>query len=452
MSTFVWRGRAGAAAGALLLAATLLAPLGCDPCAGTVSCIGAPRFSLSGQIVDALGHGVRGSQVSVITGADSLVAVTDADGFWHVERAAAGDSPEPASIVVATPGKASYRVNDVNVPLVTRAGDAYLLDRWLAAPGFPVQVELFYRGTVDMRVADATVAFRRTGGVLLVPGSDSVTRGYTDGAGRANLFGAGPAAAEFGVLVGDLTVQLPGVLGTSVVRGMRVQNSYKYKDAIGVVRFAVGPSLDYSIRVFHRITGQPQPNVRLTFTRTSGIDVAPTSYTLLTDAEGTWSLRVRALAPGQVIGTLVVAPPAPARPDTLHDVRIATFDDDTGRLLTNIDIGAHFNYYGFVRVGGQGLAGVQVTVRRTGGVSVTPATYTVTTNSSGVVQVNPVPATSGSAVFDLEFRPPAPFAPFTVRNLRLAVMERDVPEGVHVWNWDLDQGPSGPPGTTVTTP
>lgn len=447
-----WRGRAGTGAMALLAGAALLASAGCDPCAGTASCEGEPRVSLSGQIVDALGHGVSGTRVSVLVGGDSVVTSTSSDGFWHVEHAATGTGSERVDVVVETAGESSYRVNGVEVPLVTRGGDAHLLDRWLYAPYFPAQVELYYRGTTDTRASKAEVTFRRTGGVALLPGADTVTRATTDAGGRATVLSPSQVAAAFGEIIGDLTVKLPGDLGTSVITGVRIQNSYKYKDATQIVRYAVGPNLDYAIRVFNRATAAPQPNTRVTFTRTGGVATSPTTVTGVTDATGTWLLRLRPLAQGEVVGTLVLAPPAPARPDTLRNVRIATFDDNAGRLFANLNVGPYFNYYGFVRANGRGLAGVQVTVRRTGGINITPATYTFTTGPEGIVFLNPVPLAVGEVILEIQFRPPAPYTAFTVKNLRLTTLEKDFPQGVHVWGWDLDLGPSGPPGTQVTTP
>ncbi|HYD54341.1 MAG TPA: hypothetical protein VEA99_17020, partial [Gemmatimonadaceae bacterium] len=143
-------------------------------------------------------------------------------------------------------------------------------------------------------------------------------------------------------------------------------------------------------------------------------------------------------------------PPAPGPEFTLRGVELPTFEADTPRVFRRWGVGPHLPYAGIVRVGGAPRAGVEVVIRRTGGIAVRPEEMTVRTNDAGAFSINPVPLGVGELVVSLTFRPPAPLASFTVTNLRLVTDVEDYREGTLVWTWDLDKPPTGPPGTQIT--
>lgn len=447
----------GRIAAALALGALLAGSAGCDPCAGTPSCTTGPRFAVAGQIVEpATGAGVDGVRVTIVrrggvsTDRDSVEAITRAGGHWSVDLPAEGAGEVLFDVRVASPNAEPYLVPGLREATVEGAGEARIIRRWVAYPYFPVQAELFFRGSGDERVKGVAVEFRRTGGVALA--FDTVFRARTDGAGRMPLLDRQAPAAGFGVLVGDLTVKLPAPYATEVVRGIQLANTYLYRDATRVLRVGVGPNLDYAIQFFDRASGRPVPGVGITFTRTGGVATTPTTITSMSQAGGAAPIRLRALADGEVVGTVIVRPPAPGTVDTIRNVRLATFHSDRGRVLANWNVLPYMPYYGLVRGNGIGLAGTQVTVTRTSGITLDPPSYTWTVGSDGVLFLNPVPKAVGDAVVDLTFRPPAPYAAFTVHGLKLTAVEEDHPQGVLLWIWDLEKGPSGPPGTTITTP
>jgi hypothetical protein len=70
--------------------------------------------------------------------------------------------------------------------------------------------------------------------------------------------------------------------------------------------------------------------------------------------------------------------------------------------------------------------GVSVTFRRTGGVPVATDSLRSVSTADGLVSLRLEPLAAGLVVGDLEIRPPAPFVPEVVRNLRLTTVDDDV--------------------------
>ena len=70
--------------------------------------------------------------------------------------------------------------------------------------------------------------------------------------------------------------------------------------------------------------------------------------------------------------------------------------------------------------------GVSVTFRRTGGVTVATDSLQSVSTADGLISLRLEPLTPGTVVGDLEIRPPAPFAPEVVRNVRLVTVDDDV--------------------------
>ncbi len=440
------------------LLTTVVALAACDPCLGTPNCDGGgPRVVMDGQIVAPTdGSGRDGVRITVVrTGGVALAKDTastrTADGgFWRVELAAleAGDVIVDAN--VSTPSDSvGYWVRGIRVHTVDRAGDARLLDRWVSDPYYAVQAELFLRSRATKpRLANTGVEFRRTGGVAL---SDSVYRGTTDAFGRVSLFGLNDYPKTFGDVVGDVTAFLPEPYGPSVSRGVRLgPPTHEYRAAPSVIAIGVGPSLAYFGYVYSRATGKLLTGVPVDIQRTGGVPLAAEKVSIVSNAGGAAIFTLEPLARGVVDVQITLHTPPPGSAVVMN-AKLATFDADTGRNLTNWSLGPHLPYFGVVRSSfGHPFVDAPVEVRRTGGIAVNPEAFTTRTNGDGVFSVQPAPLALGEAIFEITVRLPPPYNGFVVRNVKLSTLEEDVPSGRALWVWDLDRAFDAPPGAVIT--
>jgi hypothetical protein len=431
---------------------------GCDPCFGTASC-GAkgPRLVMDGQIVaPGDGSGQDRVTVSVVrTGGvelahDTATAVTDDGGFWRVEipALASGEAVVDANVRTAA-DTIGYWVRGIRLHTVERAGEAQLIDRWVGNPYYAIQAELFLRSTANKRrLGSYQVEFRRTGGVQL---TDSVYRATSDQFGRVFLFGPGDLPTTFGEVVGDLTVFLEEPWGASVARGVKIgPPTHVFRKPPSVILVGVGPSLGYYGYIYNRATAKLMPGVRVDVQRTGGIPVQPENLSVVSSPAGLVIFTLEPLARGTVNVRITVNTPPPGTPVVMN-ASLATFDADTGRHLTNWNIGPHLPYFGVVRANfGFPFVNIPVDIRRTGGIPVQPESFTTRTNGDGVFVVQPVPLALGEAIFEITVHLPPPYTGFRVSNVRLSTLEEDAPSGKVLWVWDVDRGVDAPPGAVVT--
>lgn len=311
---------------------------GCDPCAGVAECSVAPRLVIMGQVVTPSGRGVDGARIDVVRASgiavspDSLSAMTAGGGFWRVELEPSAGGEALVDVVVTTPGVTSYRVRSLPVRTSGRGGEANLQAPWLAAPVFPVVGEVYLRGA-GTAIADAQVTFARTGGVALLGTAvrDGVVRSATDAYGRVRLLpsaGGLVYSPSLGTVQGSVTVQLP-YGGSSTSFGFADSHLYRTTDRI--VRFGVGPSLDYQLELVSRATGQALAGAAVAFHRTGGTLVADSVTTSTTLATGRFAIRARALSPGVVEGYLAITAAGVAYQPIA--VRLPTFEEDGQRFF-----------------------------------------------------------------------------------------------------------------------
>jgi hypothetical protein len=446
------RALVGAAAATLVLALA-----GCDPCFGVASCEwSSPRVVLNGQIVEATeGSGVDFVRIDVIRvgGAaleqDSASVETSNGGHWRIEIPARESGEALFDVRVHSEALSNpYTVRGVRAPTVSRKGDAMVLDRWVVNPYFALIGEMRFHGT-DEPLSDTPIDFHRTAGPALAgPAVDgNVVHVGTDRFGRTDLFLYNAFATDTGEVVGDLVVRLPDPYGTTTISGVRLSPTYLYRATPRVGRYGVGPTLEYAAVIFDRATGKPAPNVVMNFRRISGIPLSSYTFTVTSGTDGRVAFRTRPLATGSVVADITLRHPR-GNPETFRDT-ITTFDADGGRLAGIWTAGPYLPYFGVAYSFGQPVAGMAVRVRRTGGIDVTPADTVISSMPSGTVVLGPVPLAAGDVILELTFTPPAPYRAFMIRNLRLATIQQDVPQGRILWVWNLENGPSGPPGTEI---
>jgi hypothetical protein len=85
----------------------------------------------------------------------------------------------------------------------------------------------------------------------------------------------------------------------------------------------------YAFEVSRRGTGEFLPGVEVTFARTGGVGVSPESFTTtLSEGQGRMVVLPTPNADGDVLGSLIIKPPAPLRAETVA-VRLPTHYNDT---------------------------------------------------------------------------------------------------------------------------
>lgn len=227
-----------------LVPVTMLSLASCDPCTGTVSCRVPTHFAINGQIVGAVdGRGVDGIRIDAIhvsgvaANSDSLSTRTSNGGFFRFDVGASQAGSATFQLVVHTPRlDQPYRV-PVSVATHNTAGDADVLDRWVADPYFANYLELFRRGTSDDRIASTRVTFTRTAGAQLSVPVFSTT---TDIAGRAALFQFFVFPRTYEPVTGDLRIEFAPPLSPETQR-ITIMPTHLYRPPPGIVRLSAGP-------------------------------------------------------------------------------------------------------------------------------------------------------------------------------------------------------------------
>ena len=216
----------------------------CDPCTGTVSCRVPTHFAINGQIVGAVdGRGIDGIRIDAIhvsgvpANRDSLSTRTSSGGFFRFDVGAPQTGRATFQLVVHTPRlDQPYRV-PVDVTTHDAAGDADVLDRWVADPYYASYLELFRRGTADDRITSTTVTFTRTSGAQL---SVPVFTTTTDAGGRAQLFLFNVFPRTYEPVNGDLRIEFAPPLSPETQR-ITLTPTHLYRPPPGILRLAAGP-------------------------------------------------------------------------------------------------------------------------------------------------------------------------------------------------------------------
>jgi hypothetical protein len=331
--------KSGRLAARLALAA-FAALTACEPCPIATSCESSvPRMTAEGQIVTTdLGRGVDGIPIDMLfiggrgrLAIDSTSTVTAEGGFWRISVPAIVAESVLIRFRIFAPGLAEpYSVFRWVVP-TTRAGDAFLADRWVVNPYYPQTLQVYHRGRPSEIFPNIVLDFRQTGGPTMRGlNADGVIQTSTDLGAFAQFFLYSAFASDTGPVSGVVTAHLPAPYGDSkTTLDLFPQIMYHATPTFGGL--AVGPSLSYSVAVVSKSDGRPVAGARIDFTRTGGIAVDPTTFSLTTDASGHAVLPLVALGVGAVEGSVAITPPGAA--PTTFPVSIPTLDADGTPLL-----------------------------------------------------------------------------------------------------------------------
>jgi hypothetical protein len=400
----------------------------CERCAGILGCTSDPRLSMGGQlIVRETGAPVRGVALDfmrtggVALASDSVRATTDAYGHFQLAVDAAEMGEVVGDLVVRAPAPWSpYRVGGLRFRTSNVRGEGQILGRMVVVPYIEFIGELHNRSS-GQRLSGAQVTIRRTGGVDVSPDSFDITTG-SDGRIYFKAQAANP-----GDMVADLVVTSPAQGRT--FRRSDVHFSATYLDRIpelaAVWRF--GTVLPYVGEIYYRGTGARSAGIQVKFQRTGGILVDRDSFVTSTGSDGRFPFLTTPLADGELVGRLIIRPPALALPETLQTLRVPTVDTDQLLLLGVWGYGQQILYAGelFLRGTGMPAVGLEVEFRRTGGIAISPETLVVHTDATGRFPLAPSNSADGEVVGTLVVRLPAPLAPDTIAGVHLATFASD---------------------------
>ncbi len=346
------RSRIGRLTSAATCAALMLGGLwACDPCSGVIGCSRSgdnPYLAVDGQVVDPVsGVGMDGVRVEIVrrSGIDvdpnTVSTVTANGGHWRAEFTPTANGFIDADVAITTPAGLSYTVTGIRLTTTVNGGDANVLDRWVNRLYFDNAGEIYVRGSPDTRVVGAAIEFHRTGGADLVGSgaTGGVVRSATDFAGRVPLFSIDDGDVytnSLGSIIGDLIVRRSAT-DSSVIKNLSFSSSYVYRAPTAIIRLGVGPSLAYDAMFVDRATGFPVEGVPVSFERTSGIDLAVSTFNAVSNASGRFRFSLQALSVGVVHGRLIYRAPLAAAPETLL-VALPTFDSDSVRFYGKIGV------------------------------------------------------------------------------------------------------------------
>lgn len=404
------RARLGSMAAVPLLA--LMAA--CDPCVGTAQCVRADEsVTVSGSIVHyATGEPLAGVQVDVrfsSPGAPDVVqpVVTDSEGLWEARAVVLGTQSVSADISITPPGGLSYKVPTFTVP----RGEPLYVGQWVDIPYVRYIGFLTFKGAP---LPHAHVRFWPKEGV--VPLNPSTPASYTDGIGAFTMLMSGPAV---GRVVGNLVIDHP-LLGTSTtIESFPIELGFRYEFPRPLSSLETAPKLEYGGAIVFLGTGEHTGGVAFEFTRTGGVEISPSTFTVTSRPDGYFNFAVEPLSSGEVIGDVTIRPPTGAA-TTYTGVRFATRNSGPIPFSGVWGYGEAWKWTLEVvrNATGATAAGIPVTFRRTAGLEVTPQVFSGVTDAGGRFQVEGAVRDTGVVIGELTIAPPGEPA-HVIRDIRL---------------------------------
>ena len=314
--------------------------LGCDPCAGTPSCNVTPMLSWGGQFIEhATGREVGGVAVSfardsgALLSQDSIATVADARGHFRLEAQSYEDGPVWGTLRVdPPPPHEPYVVRNLRLETSRARGGGVYAGRLVVDPYMFVNIEVRDRWSFAI-VPGTQVVLSRVSGPAMEPDTiafvmDQNGRGYLQ-----------PAVHEVGPVEFDVTLTAPGYLRPYRMRHF-ISTQFVDRPAFDVHLLLLRPAMQYVGEVTRRGTREVVPGVTVEFRRKRGIRIDPDTIITQPNAAGLFGLAPvpRNDRVGEVIGDLIITPPAPYAVEVHRNIRLVSADGDTLKLL------GHFGY------------------------------------------------------------------------------------------------------------
>lgn len=270
--------------------------------------------------------------------------------------------------------------------------------------------------------AGVALTFVPRGGVELGRDDATTTTG-ADGRYHATI----PAARTGGARV-DVRVEPPGH-PPYTVEGLRIPASRTRGEGVDLGRWLVDPYHALLGEVRMRSTGAPptlrgEEGARVVFRRTGGVVAERDSLSTFTDGAGRFVLLPGEAPPGPIAGRVTITHPDFEEPWTFHDVVIDSEHRDGPLDVDRVfSRGPSLNWAGvivFRNAGGQTpAADTRVTFQRTGGIPVSPDTFTVTTQPWGGFSLFTRTREEGVVIGELIVDPPPPRSRDTIPEVRM---------------------------------
>jgi hypothetical protein len=277
--------------------------------------------------------------------------------------------------------------------------------------------ELFRKDRATV-AANAEVEFKQTGGPAITP---SVLKGKTDAGGRIEWKAD---VLQSGTVVGDITV-VQADAPMRVIRGVKLPSYDGDSLPFGGI-YPFGSTMRYAGELFVRGTNQKAAGARVEFARTGGVALNDSVTTATADANGFFILPIVPREDGTVFGDLTVTTADGRQRSRYRHTPITSYDSTAIRTLGGIGIGDRWAYaLEFWRNDVLKPApNVRVDIRRTGGVAISPSTFSGVTNASARVEWRPTVQDTGIVELEATLYPSGE-PPRIVRNLRLRTFESD---------------------------
>ena len=360
----------------------LVVVMGCDPCAGLLTCEVPPARVAAGTILD---RDTRRPRAGVRVTVGALTAVTNAEGRWSVPFAFGPDSI--LDIEVRVNDSTAYVVPQVYIRPRTRVGDVDDLGPWFDRPILQYITRVLYRG---VPLENARLEFRPAAG-----SRDSLLATTTSSAGYVDLFGT---ADRLGEVIGTLRIVHP-LIGDRSFEDISVPSDYRLRMPTVVGVLQVDRPMVYVGEVVDRSAGYRKIGGALvTFVRRSGARVMPESLSVRSDPDGRFTLRVEALSIGTVRGDITVISPDGRHQSVRRDMPLTVRDTVTARYLGFFPYGQLWAWaielWNNDRL--QPAPNIRYRFERTAGLSIVPSTFDGITDAGGRIWLSAPVSDSGT--------------------------------------------------------
>ena len=285
-------------------------------------------------------------------------------------------------------------------------------------------------------VEGVELIFTRSGGVEL---ETNRARVVTDGNGR---FVYRSAAMDTGTVQLDVEVLPPGwtpyrvdtvELATQSIRG----------DGADLGRWVVDPYFAFIGELRMRYEGGPprlvdRVGARVIFRPTGGVETERDIFQTRSDAAGRFFIDPAVPGPGRIVGDLTVRHPDLAEAYTIEDLVIESDHVDRPIDLDAVlGVGPSLLYVGvmYIRSAGGRIpsSAGSATFRRTGGIRVSPDTFTSTTADWGGFSLDTQPLEEGVVIGELILRPEGDRSPDTIPEIRMETFNADSIRRLDEW-------------------
>ena len=419
------------------LAAALLALTACSPCFGGPGCeYGQAIVSASGKMIEhKSGKGVGNVTLRFVRTnglpiqRDTLIAVSNDDGFFRFEVVAASDTGTVVGDLTITPRapRPAFVVPGFELKATRQRGDGQILGSLVVNPYLILVGEVRDRRNGNL-AEGARVAMRVTSGPPL-PGDSIVF--YSDLNGRFSLELSLPTVEQFTANFKYSLEAFPRPYEVDIP--LRAE---AFDNRLSFITLKLGRKFTYVAEVHRRGTLEHLPGVTVEYRRVSGIEVLPPVVSMTPNSAGFFGVDLDPQADGEVVGDLVIYPPAPFPVEVHPDVRLRTYDDDVTRVLGLFGYGPHAFFkskFQYRATGGNVPAGTLVTSRWVGGLtqyklpSAAADTGVRVVDSNGELRYFGATTDSGQVQFEIDVLLPAPHKLERLRNVFVPARYNDAP-------------------------